>query len=353
MRKKATLLLVLAAAAAGSLTCTPLYVLRAGIEEGKILSRRRPIMELVDDPATSAETRRKLRLVLEARTFAREALGLAAGSSYTSYSWVDRDTLALVVSAARRDRFQQLTWWFPIVGHVPYKGFFSARAAQRAAEELEQEGYDTYVRPTSAFSTLGWFSDPLLSTLLRASDVNLVSTVIHELTHNSLFLPGQVGFNESFASFVGERGAILFFCSLEGQQGQRCQEAERGWADNLRFAAFLSDLIRELETLYARADLSFEQRLGARETVFQRARSRFAAEVEPALETSAYRGFGRLRWNNALLIARRVYHDRLHLFEAAWQRAAGDLPAAVRAIRAAARRSPADPFAALGQLAGG
>src|SRR5919108_625525 len=220
--------------------CSPVYVIRAGFEEAKILSRRRPISSVIEDPGTSGETRRKLQLVLQARDFAEHALSLAAGESYTTYSYVDSDTLLLVVSAARKDRFEAYTWWFPIVGRVPYKGFFHFDAAQREAARLEAAGYDTYVRPSGAFSTLGWFNDPLLNTLLRYDDVSLVSTVLHELLHNTVYIPSQIAFNETFANFVGDRGVIEFFCARDGETAPRCRLARDAWADNLRYAAFLS-----------------------------------------------------------------------------------------------------------------
>ncbi|HEY8470285.1 MAG TPA: aminopeptidase [Longimicrobiales bacterium] len=349
MIRRLLLFLAAAATAAILLTCSPVYVLRAGIEEVRILSRRTPIEQILGDPATDAGQRRKLELVLQARTFASRALGLDVGGSYTTYSWVDRDTLALVLSAARKDRFEQKTWWFPIVGHVPYKGYFSPKAALAAAEELERQGYDTYIRPTSAFSTLGWFDDPLLSTVLRADDVDLVSTVIHELAHNTIYVPSQVSFNESFASFVGDRGAIAFFCGIEGENGQRCRTARDRWEDNLLFGRFLQELVAELEALYARVDLPLEDRLARREVVFQRARDRFRTEVQPRLRSYTFGSFLTSPLNNATLIARRLYYDRLDLFEAAFQRHGQDLPATIRSIVAAAQEG-ADPFDAVSRL---
>ena len=162
-------LLVLAGAAAAA--CSPGYVLRAAWEEGKILSRRKPIARIVQDTATDWETRDKLLLVLQARQFAADSLGLNAGNSYTLFSRVDSDTLVMVLSAAYKDRFQPRTWWFPIVGDVPYKGFFELEDARREQRRLEARGFDTYLRPSAAFSTLGWFNDPLLSTVLRYPDV--------------------------------------------------------------------------------------------------------------------------------------------------------------------------------------
>src|SRR5690606_22828060 len=118
----------------------------------KILSRRQSISRLVDDPAVPEARREKLALVLAVRDFAVDSLRLRAEDSYTTFSQLDSDTLALVLSAARKDRFEPKTWWFPIVGRVPYRAFFSERSAQRAIERLESDGFDAYVRPTSAFS---------------------------------------------------------------------------------------------------------------------------------------------------------------------------------------------------------
>ncbi len=150
--------------------CSPVYVLRGAWAEANILSRRRPITAVIADPTTPDSTRRKLRLVLEARTYAARVLALRTGASYTTYSWVEHDTLLMVLQAAPKLAFREYTWWFPIVGRVPYKGYFDFDQARDAARALERQGYDAYVRPSSAFSTLGWFNDPLLNTVLR-SDV--------------------------------------------------------------------------------------------------------------------------------------------------------------------------------------
>jgi predicted aminopeptidase len=121
--------LAAAAFAVTASACSPLYVVRAGIAEAKILRARRPIPEVILDPTTDGDTRGKLSFVVEARRFAQAELGIDVGDAYTMYTKLDRDTLALVVSAAYKDRLVPKTWWFPIVGHVPYRGFFSEEAA--------------------------------------------------------------------------------------------------------------------------------------------------------------------------------------------------------------------------------
>lgn len=345
-RRFALLLAVGLAASA----CSPAYVLRAAWEEGKILNRRRPIARIVQDTATDWETRDKLLLVLQARQFAADSLRLNAGNSYTLFSRVDSDTLVMVLSAAYKDRFQPHTWWFPIVGRVPYKGFFELEDALRAQRRLEAQGYDTYLRPSAAFSTLGWFNDPLLSTLLRYDRVTLANTVIHEIFHNTFYAPGQAIFNESLANFVGGRGAIEFFCRRDGPASRTCETATNAWNDDLLFGAFLEQLVADLKALYARPELAMEDKLRERERLFADAQRRFAQEVRPQLRVDTFASFTRDPLNNATLISRHIYYDRLGLFEQVYRSRGGDFIRAMNDIVAAARANKADPYAAVQAL---
>lgn len=334
----------------GAAACSPAYVARAAWEEAKILNRRQPIARIVADTATDWETRDKLLLVLQARQFAADSLGLAAGNSYTLFSRVETDTLIMVLSAAYPDRLQAYTWWFPVVGRVPYKGFFDPRDAERAAERLAAQGLDTYVRPSAAFSTLGWFNDPLLSTLLRYDRVSLANTVIHEIFHNTFWAPGEVAFNESLASFVGARGAIELFCGRDGPEAPTCRHAAASWEDDLLFGAFMQALVEELEALYAREDLTSAEKVAARGAVFRDAQRRFAEEVRPRLRVNQYASFTRDPLNNATLISRRIYYRRLDLFERVYREHGGDFRAALAAILAAAEAGRDDPYAAVEAL---
>ncbi len=330
--------------------CSPLYVLRAGYEEAKILSRRQSIAALVSDSTTPPAVRGKLDLVLAARDFAVDSLGLEAGDSYTTFSQLDSDTLALVVSAAYRDRFEAYTWWFPIVGNVPYKGFFSESRARSAMRDLEAKGLDTYLRPTSAFSTLGWFNDPLVSPLLRYDSVSLGTTVVHELTHNTIYLSGQGAFNESFAQFMGGRGGIAFFCSRYGEDSRECDRATARWSDELIYGAFLDGMVGDLDELYAREDLSTEEKIARREEIFARSLRHFEEEVQPQFRLLSYAGFLQTPLNNATLLSRRLYYHRLDLFEMLYQRMGGDLRRMLEVTLATARERPRDPYDALERL---
>ncbi|HEX5725555.1 MAG TPA: aminopeptidase [Longimicrobiaceae bacterium] len=333
--------------------CASSYLLRQTWEGAKLLQRREPIARLLADPATDPETRRKLRLVLEARAFAADSLRLDAGDSYTVFTEVGRDTLLLVLSAAHKDRFEARTWWFPIVGSAPYKGYFDFDDAREAAQKLDARGFDTYLRTSSAYSTLGFFADPVYSTVLRYGDLDLVNTVIHELFHNTFFASGQVTFNESLASFAGARGAIEFFCRRDGAESESCLRAAAAWQDELRFAAFTTRLVAELQALYGRPELGSEEKVRLREEVFARARARYAAEVRPRLRVENYDRVMERELNNAAILARRIYSDRLDLFERVYRARGGDFRRALHDLVAAARANPDDPYAAVAALAGG
>jgi predicted aminopeptidase len=328
----------------------PRYFARAVWEEAKILWRRTPIEEVLAARALPPNELAKLSLVLDARTFARDALGLPAGEGFTQFSRVDRDTLLLLLSAARRDTLALHRWWFPVVGRVPYKGYFDFDDAYRASREFERRGYDTDLRPASAFSTLGWFDDPLLSTSLRTDSISLVNTVVHELTHNRLFIKGQVEFNESLASFVGSRGAAAFFAARGDSAAIRL--IDRRWEDEKARAAYVAGLLRALDSAYAAHPRDSLQRVYSRDTVYARATSHLVDSLTKVRGDSVARRMQlRLRFNNASLLARRVYGKDLPLFDSVHVALGGDLRATVDSIVAVARESK-EPFEAVRGLLG-
>ena len=328
--------------------CSPVYVIRAGIAEAKILAGRRPIADVILDPATDPRTRDMLTFAREARVFAIEELELDVGDSYTSFTQLESDTLALVLSAAYPDRLQSLTWWFPIVGRVPYRGYFDHDAARREQQKLDEDDFDTLLRPTAAFSTLGWFADPLLSSLLRSDEIELVETLIHELSHNHLFVSGQVRFNESFATFVGRAGAVEFFCGREGggPDTLRCLRAEARWRDVQRWSSFVDDMIEELQAVYADSTLDRDAKLERREAVWRAQRERFESEVQPSLESLRFGSFMSEPLNNAVLLGQMRYYHRIPDFAALLDREGSVRDAVARIVDAA--RDGGDPWTALG-----
>ena len=348
-------LAVVALAIVGYLVLAPTghYLRRAAWEEGKILSRRRPIPQLVADSTTSSELRAKLALVLAAREYAHDSLGLETGQSFTTYSRLDRDTLVLVLSGAYRDKLKARTWWFPVVGRVPYKGYFNFGAARAAERALTAEGFDARLGAASAFSTLGWFNDPLLPTTLRADSLSVANTVIHELTHNTFYAPGGAVFNESFANFVGARGAERFFRSRG--QAVAAQTVVDRWEDEKVIGRFWA-------SLYARVDSAFKRlpgeepahvaaRIAIRDSIYARARTLLHDSVGPQLRTMKVGAVQRIRIDNAVLMARRVYLTNLDSFDAVLARHGGDLRGTIEAIIDAAKEDRQHPFDAVRALA--
>ncbi len=307
------------------------YLSRAAYEEARILAKRQPIQQLVARDATDPVLRAKLALVLQARQFAIDSLRLKAGESFTAYSQLDRDTLVLVVNAAYRDRLERKTWWFPVVGRFPYKGFFDFKEAQATAATLRGEGFDVTVGPSAAFSTLGWFNDPLVSTTVKTDSVTLANTIFHELLHNTFFAKGSVSFNESFASFVGGRAAEHFF-RARGDSALLLR-AQDDWTDDLLLGAFWARTAHEIDSVFtALPDSARDARIAARDTVYARARVRLVDSIGPQLRTYPAGWVQKVPLNNAVLMARRVYADRLDRFDSVYVANGRDLPKAIQAV---------------------
>jgi predicted aminopeptidase len=211
LRRSVHVALAMAATLAAALTvgCRPFYIARIGVQQLRYMSRATPIEEEIersDDP----EKRRKLELVLQAREFAR-ANGLDPGGSYLKVSNTEGLSAGYVVTAAYQDRLEPYDWSYPVIGKIPYRGYFKREDADQFAGEMEDAGYDTYVFPAAGYSTLGWFDDPLPAPLLRFDDVTLVDVVIHELVHQNVYVAGEIAFNETLASAVSKQLTPGFF----------------------------------------------------------------------------------------------------------------------------------------------
>ena len=325
------------------------YAHPAGIEEGRILAARKPIAKLVADTTIPAETRDRLRLVLEARDFAA-ALGLDAKATYTEYADVGRDTLLLVVTASGADCICPVTWKYPFVGRVPYKGFFDATQARKFAGELEAKGYDVAVRPSSAFSTLGWFNDPLLSTALDRDSVEMVAVVLHEIAHNTLWVKGNVAFNESYAQMVGYRGAEAFF-RARGDTVHAQRAADR-WNDEGVLGDFYDRLTARADSLYATHPDSAALRAG-KVAIARWARAEFEGPVATrlrAVQVTVSTDTTVRPINNARLVGVTLYRSHHPEFEAWYERYHGDLKSAVAGLDSAMKGVGGD--SAWGRLGG-
>ncbi len=205
--------------AMGSLGCeTAAYLSQAGLGQIDILRRARSVESVVADSTTKTRTRELLRRIADIKAFGVEN-GLVATSNYEAYADLERTSAVWVVNACEPLRFVEKTWSFPIVGSVPYLGWFDRAKADRMGEKFRSEGWDADVRGAAAYSTLGWFSDPVLSTMLSEGPGalgDLADTILHESTHATVYVDGQSTFNESIATFVGSGLAVRFVDSRFG-----------------------------------------------------------------------------------------------------------------------------------------
>lgn len=331
----AAVLLALLVSTVGCGGCSPAYVVRAAYEEARILWSREPIEELLAESDLSDAERAKLELISEARRFAEEELGMNVGGAYGSVAEVPPGALLWVVSASDRLRLRSYTWWFPIVGDVAYKGFFHKSDAEDEAADLEADGFDTYVRQSAAFSTLGWFDDPILSTWLEGRPVPIVRLVIHELLHRTTYLSGQTTFNESFATFIGNVGAVSFFEARDGPDAETTREARNAWRKTIDRSERWSSAMERLRRLYEEGrsgDRSEEEVLEARTAIF--------AEFGTTKEI-----------NNAVILASYAYLAHLERFQCVLVEEQGDVRASLDRIRTKSEAEPDEPFLALGSCA--
>ena len=281
--------------------------------------------------ALAPEERSGLEVLRRAQTFA-ESLGLNPSTSYRHL--IDRkgQSALSVVTAAPADRLEPLTWWFPIVGRVAYRGYFDAERAQRFADRLAYDGFDTYVRPAGLYSTLGFFDDPIPRSMLLWPHFAIVNSLTHELVHETIFVADDIDYNEALATFIAHIATLEFFA----EEPEQANAERRSSADDRTFAALLEGLAGELEELYAEVTSEAEAR-SRREDIFRRYRD----EVFPAQQwqTPRYSGFAEAPRSNAYLLANRTYLGALACFEARFAEHDSDLRALIRAEIAAPGRS--------------
>ena len=242
------------------------YLFTQAVGQLRVLLNSQRIDTLLADPAVPTAVKLKLRLVREIKAFGESDLGLKPSSNYESFYDTKGQPITYIVSACRKDRFQPHLWWFPIVGDVPYKGFFHKPDAEAEAAELRAQGYDVALGTAAAYSTLGYFPDPVLSTMLEYPEEQLVALILHELTHGTIYLPGGTDFNEGLASFVGWQGALEFARRRHGIHSERYDRTVRAFAAEERRDARAKEVFRKLDELY-KSGLSRDEIMARRDQV--------------------------------------------------------------------------------------
>jgi predicted aminopeptidase len=319
------------------------YVVGVGTKYLSLQGRAKSVRKLLADPGLPPRTRSFLERTAAIRSFAVGRLGLADSRNYTSLGDSGRGYIADVVQACSRTSFKRYLWSYPLVGKLPYKGFFDSESARKEAQAVEARGYDALVRPVDGFSTLGFLRDPLWTFMEGYPDADLADLLIHELTHATIYKRGHDDFNEEAATFVGEEGALEYLKEAHGPDSPELLAALARRRSTRAFVAFMHETAAELESLYAQGlpePIVLERKA-------ELLSSRAALYAKAAFEEPGFRDFDFSKVNNAYLDMYRMYWGDGDLYEDYFREACGsDLRVFVASLRRLAKTEK-DPKAAM------
>lgn len=302
--------------------CQLPYYLKSGYGQLSLLSSRQPIEKALQDNKLTEKEKHLLNLTVQAREFAESKLKLKSTKNYTSFVQLDRPYVTYVVSAAPQWELKHHQWSYLIVGKMPYKGFFNEKDALDEEEELKNKNLDTYVRGVSAYSTLGWFNDPILSSMLRYKEHDLVNTVIHETVHATLYIKNSADFNERLATFIGNKGTEFFYLEKEGPDSPTYKHILAEYQDEKLFSEFITVEIKNLELWYKSQTKTTDHSL--REERFKLIQTKFKNDILPKMKTNTFVNFATLKLNNARLLVYKTYNEDLSEFQKLYDKVGGD-----------------------------
>lgn len=301
------------------------YVLDAIDGQISLLSKRRDVAGLLADPELSPELRTKLELSQRARDFATQVLHLPDNGSYRSYAELDRDYAVWNVIATEEFSVRARNWCFPVTGCVSYRGYFKREDAEAYAERLRTQGYDTYVAGALAYSTLGWFEDPVLSTMLRRSEPNLVGLLFHELAHQRLYVKGNSALNEAFATVVEREGVRRWFVAQQDAVGYATYLLAQQRTE--AFFAMVNETRERLRVVYALPIAEDEKRIRKRAVLRGLADEQYRTYKAAWDDYSGFDAWMARELNNAHLALVATYNAWVPALQSLLESLDGDLPA--------------------------
>lgn len=320
------------------------YYAHLGQGQWQLLHAREPVQRILEDPATAPDLARRLALSQQARDFASTQLQLPENRSYRLYADLGRPFVVWNLFATPEFSLEPELHCFPIAGCVAYRGYYQQGRARGAAALLRQEGLDTYIGGVEAYSTLGWFDDPLLNTMLRWSDERFIAVIFHELAHQQYYLPGDTAFNESFATFVEHEG-LRQWHAARGETPPADDDRQRQ-----QFIELVLASRERLQALYA-SELPERAMRAAKQAEFDRLRRDYRT-----LRQSEWGGQGRYdAWiesplNNAKLLPFGLYDQWVSAFAALFEHEARNWQAFYAAVATLGRLPEADRRARLESL---
>ncbi len=286
------------------------YILKSGYHQALLIKEQEDINEYLKNNDVPLEQKKKLILVQNVKQFAENDLGLKKSSNYTTYVGLDRKFVSYIVQVAEPFELKYHLWKFPIVGSIPYKGYFVEDDAKKEAESFSKEGYDTFVRGVRAYSTLGWFKDPVLSSMMDYQEDDLVNLIIHETTHTTLYIKSSADFNEQLATFVGNKGTEIFYEKIEGKDSPTLKKIKLKNEDENIFSQFITTEVQELDSWYK----SHQGKITKEE------KEKRLAQIQDKFKslkfkTQQYEYFKNMKLNNAILLGYKTYVNDLSKFE--------------------------------------
>ena len=327
--------LLVALAAALLSGCGTPYLMQAASGEYHVMHARRPLEQVIDDPSTTPELRARLTLVRQAREFASQELGLPDNKSYRSYADIGRPYVVWNVVATPEFSIVPRHWCFPVAGCVAYRGYFHEDSARKFAAEMAAQGFDVAIDPVPAYSTLGKFSDPVLSSMLRYGDDELAATIFHELAHQLLYVKDDSSFNEAFATTVEDVG-LERWLAHQGATA-RMQEFRADAAREAAFLKLLANARARLTHLYASAAPPAAMRADKQEILRTLGEQIRAFEQHEHVSYPLYDEWIREGLNNARLASVATYYDCVPGFKRLLAREDNDLPRFYAAARELAK----------------
>lgn len=315
-------LLLLTAALALAGCSTVGYYSQAVTGHLKLMSARQSIDKLLAADDTDPELRGKLQTLVDARQYAVVALGLPENDSYNTYVETGRRAVTWNVVATEEFSLRPNTWCFPVAGCVSYRGYFDRHDAEKFAASLADKSYDITIGGASAYSTLGWFNDPVLDTMLRGDDLRFVGTLFHELAHQVLYVKDDSNFNEAFATFVEQIGVRRWL--EDEQQAERVKGYDASLQRAEEFVNLLKQTREALVELYKQplAESVMRER---KQLVFDGMRDDYEILKSSWDDYKGYDGWFRRELNNARLIAVATYRRYVPAFHEMYKEVGGDL----------------------------
>ncbi len=325
------------------------YYSQAAKGQWSVWWQRQPLDELIASSATEPELRQQLQQVQQIRRFASNQLSLPENDSYRFYTDLERPYVVWNVTAAEEFSVEPLRWCFPIAGCVSYRGYFSEQAARQYAGQLAEAGYDTYVSGVAAYSTLGWFDDPLLNTFIQRDALSLAGLIFHELAHQQLYIPGDTDFNESFATTVELVGIERWLAAKESDPGLLNAYRQHQLMQQ-DFIRLLLELRQQLALLYLQP-LSTEAKRQRKQQILSAGLQQRYDEFQRCWpDTNVFDHWLQPPLNNARLATIASYHSWLPAFQALLDEESGNLGRFYLRVKALSQLNPEQREAILQQL---